>query len=177
MNFPGKAVSNFHLKWSSPCIRKVSSSPMETVTCLAEGRRGPVEGNRSEQLPRDLAVLAQVTCSRLKLSPCDLATQDCLLNCFISVVFDFSSAFSRFFPVSLSCFAQAGRKTCLFLCRKVSEEERADPAIAAKNHEVVLHFENLLEDWCRQIERFLETSLDQSHELPDAGPRSEVRRA
>ncbi|KFH02717.1 putative dynein gamma chain, flagellar outer arm [Toxoplasma gondii VAND] len=174
MNFPGKAVSNFHLKWSSPCIRKVSSSPMETVTCLAEGRRGPVEGNRSQQLPSDLAVLAQVTCSRLKLSPCDLATQDCLLNCFISVVFDFSSAFSRFFPVSLSCFAQAGRKTCLFLCRKVSEEERADPAIAAKNHEVVLHFENLLEDWCRQIERFLETSLDQSHELPDAGPRSEI---
>ncbi|PFH32514.1 putative dynein gamma chain, flagellar outer arm [Besnoitia besnoiti] len=57
---------------------------------------------------------------------------------------------------------------------KVSDDARRDPALAAKNPETVLHFEGLLEDWCRQIERYLETSLEQSNEPPDAGPRSEI---
>lgn len=59
--------------------------------------------------------------------------------------------------------------------RRISEEERRDPGLAARNPETVAHFEVLLEDWCRQIERYLETSLEHTTEAPDAGPRSEVR--
>ncbi|CDI82587.1 hypothetical protein EAH_00029220 [Eimeria acervulina] len=39
-------------------------------------------------------------------------------------------------------------------------EMRRDYTAAAKDPDVVEHFEELLDDWCRQIEKYLETSLD-----------------
>lgn len=52
---------------------------------------------------------------------------------------------------------------------------RKDYTVAAKNPEVVSHFEELLDDWCRQIEKYLETSLDRGAAQADTGPRSEAR--
>ncbi|KAL8448489.1 hypothetical protein Emed_003750 [Eimeria media] len=50
-------------------------------------------------------------------------------------------------------------------------EINGDYTAAARNPEVVSHFEELLEDWCRQIEKYLETSLDKGTAHADAGPR------
>ncbi|CDJ56163.1 hypothetical protein, conserved, partial [Eimeria maxima] len=41
-------------------------------------------------------------------------------------------------------------------------EIRKDYTSAAKDSDVVEHFEELLDEWCRQIEKYLETSLDRS---------------
>lgn len=49
-----------------------------------------------------------------------------------------------------------------------------DYTAAAKDAEVVSHFEELLDEWCRQIEKYLETSLDKGATQVDAGPRSEA---
>ena len=46
-----------------------------------------------------------------------------------------------------------------------------------ENPEIVQHFESLLDQWCRQIEAYLEESLDsqqRSREGSDPGPRSEL---
>ena len=39
---------------------------------------------------------------------------------------------------------------------------------------VVTHFECLLEDWCRQVEHYLEESLDKPGEMIGPGPRTEL---
>lgn len=55
-------------------------------------------------------------------------------------------------------------------------EMRRDYTAAAKDPDVVEHFEELLDDWCRQIEKYLETSLDKGATQADSGPRSEARK-
>ncbi|KAL8430801.1 hypothetical protein ACSSS7_005705 [Eimeria intestinalis] len=52
-------------------------------------------------------------------------------------------------------------------------EINTDYTAAARNPEIVAHFEELLEEWCRQIEKYLEASLDKGTAQADAGPRSE----
>lgn len=49
-----------------------------------------------------------------------------------------------------------------------------DYIAAAKNPDIVAHFEELLDDWCKEIERYLEASLDKGAAIADNGPRSEV---
>ncbi|CDJ70102.1 hypothetical protein, conserved [Eimeria necatrix] len=51
---------------------------------------------------------------------------------------------------------------------------RMDYIAAAKNPDIVSHFEELLDDWCKEIERYLEASLDKGAAIADNGPRSEL---
>ncbi|CDJ50939.1 Dynein heavy chain family, related [Eimeria brunetti] len=51
---------------------------------------------------------------------------------------------------------------------------KKDYTLAARDPDVVEHFEELLDDWCRQIEKYLETSLEKGATQADTGPRSEA---
>ncbi|OEH76363.1 hypothetical protein cyc_02562 [Cyclospora cayetanensis] len=54
-------------------------------------------------------------------------------------------------------------------------EIRMDYLRACRNPDIVSHFEELLDEWCRQIEKYLEASSDAGATQTDGGPRSEAR--
>ena len=59
----------------------------------------------------------------------------------------------------------------------VDQRAAASTDIVKENPEIVQHFESLLDQWCRQIEAYLEESLEtqqRSREGSDPGPRSEL---
>lgn len=67
--------------------------------------------------------------------------------------------------------------------KSIDPQYEIDPRTAAshdivkENPEIVQHFESLLDQWCRQIEAYLEESLEtqqRSREGADPGPRSEL---
>ena len=59
----------------------------------------------------------------------------------------------------------------------VDQRAAASTDIVKENPEIVQHFESLLDQWCRQIEAYLEESLEnqmRSREGSDPGPRTEL---